>query len=134
MNRPIRVMAIGCLALFLALMLNVNYLQYIGAEDLNARGDNRRVVVDEYSRKRGAIVVDGEPSRRAARSTTSTSTAPLPAGGAVREPHRHYSFQYGSSGLENSHNAILSGNDPRLFVNRVVDLVGSNEPEGGASS
>jgi peptidoglycan glycosyltransferase len=54
-------MAISCLVLFLALMLNVNYLQYIGAEDLNARGDNRRVVVDEYSRKRGAIVVDGEP-------------------------------------------------------------------------
>ena len=28
MNRPIRVMAISCLVLFVALMINVNYVQY----------------------------------------------------------------------------------------------------------
>jgi hypothetical protein len=28
-NRPIRVMAISCLVLFLALMININYVQYI---------------------------------------------------------------------------------------------------------
>jgi peptidoglycan glycosyltransferase len=133
MNRPIRVMAIGCLALFLALMLNVNYLQYIGAEDLNARGDNRRVVVDEYSRKRGAIVVAGEPVAQSRPVDDQYEyLRRYPQAELYANLTGHYSFQYGSSGLENSHNAILSGSDPRLFVNRVVDLVGSNEPEGGS--
>jgi peptidoglycan glycosyltransferase len=133
MNRPIRVMAIGCLALFLALMVNVNYLQYIGAEDLNARADNRRVIVDEYSRKRGAIVVAGEPvaqSRQVDDEFEYLRRYPDPL--LYANLTGYYSFLYGSQGLENSQNAILSGNDPRLFVNRVVDLVGSNEPEGGS--
>jgi peptidoglycan glycosyltransferase len=133
MNRPIRVMAISCLVLFLALMVNVNYLQYIAAEDLNDRGDNRRVVVDEYSRKRGDIVVAGESVARSRKVDDQYEYLRR-----YSEPELYanltgyYSFQYGSAGLENSQNLILSGNDSRLFVDRVVDLVSSDEPEGGS--
>jgi len=133
MNRPIRVMAIGCLVLFLALMVNINYVQYISAEDINARADNRRVLVDEYSRKRGDIVVAGEPIAKS-----------RPVDDQYEYLRRYldpelygnltgyYSFTHGSAGLENSQNSILSGTDPQLFVNQVVDLVGSDEPEGGS--
>ena len=133
MNRPIRVMAISCLALFVALMVNVNYLQYISAEDLNARSDNRRVVVDEYSRKRGDIVVAGgliAQSRRVDDEFEYLRRYAEPE--LYANLTGYYALHIPAVGLENSQNGILSGNDTALFVDRVVDLVGSDEPEGGS--
>ncbi|MGI8614692.1 MAG: peptidoglycan D,D-transpeptidase FtsI family protein [Nocardioidaceae bacterium] len=135
MNRPIRVMAIGCLLMFVALMLNANYLQYVDAGNLNAKAGNRRVLVDEYSRERGPIVVGG---KSIAKSVPSDDEYKYQR----RYTHTHlyanltgyYSFVYGSSGLERSQNGILSGSDPRLFVNRVIDLVSSTSPKGGSVS
>ena len=75
MNKPIRTMAIFCMLLFAALLLNSTYLQYFDAGDLNASSDNHRVRDAEFSRKRGAILAGGTPSRRASRSTTSSSTS-----------------------------------------------------------
>jgi len=51
MNRPIRNLAIGCLVLFLALLLNINYVQVFKATDLNDRNDNRRARDAECARK-----------------------------------------------------------------------------------
>ena len=59
MNKPIRTMAVACLVLFLALLMNATYLQYFAAGDLNSHNDNRRVRDAEFSRKRGAILVAG---------------------------------------------------------------------------
>ena len=61
MNKPIRTISIFCLLLFLALMLNVTYLQYWKAGKLNDDSRNRRVLVESYSRERGAILVGREP-------------------------------------------------------------------------
>ena len=59
MNRPIRNLALGCLVLFLALLINVTYLQYWQADSLSSLSehpDNRRVLDEAFSRPRGAIV------------------------------------------------------------------------------
>src|SRR4029079_14161191 len=39
---------------------------------------------------------------------------------------------YGRSAVESSQNDILSGSDQRLFVNRVVDMIGNSQPKGGS--
>ncbi|MGH3499087.1 MAG: peptidoglycan D,D-transpeptidase FtsI family protein [Nocardioidaceae bacterium] len=133
MNKPIRVMAIGCMLMFLALLINANYLQFFEADSLNAHAGNRRVVNEEFSRDRGPILVGNQ---QVAQSVP------------VKDPYRYlrvykhpqlygnltgyYSYIYGRSGIENSQNSILSGSDPRLFVNRVIDLVGSSQPKGGS--
>ena len=44
MNRPIRLLSIGCILLFMALLLNVNYVQFVNAGDLIFRSDARRRV------------------------------------------------------------------------------------------
>ena len=75
MNRPIRNLAIGCLVLFLALLINVTYLQYWQSDSLTSLGkhpDNRRVLDADFARSRGSIVVR---SPRAGSPTTSTSTS-----------------------------------------------------------
>jgi len=132
MNRPIRVMAIGCLLMFLALLLNANYVQFIHADELNARTDNRRVLNDEYSRERGAILVANTPVAKSVPSRDSFEylrTYPSPE--LYANITGYYSYLYGARDIEQVENGILSGSDPQLFVDRVIDLVGSEPPTGG---
>jgi penicillin-binding protein A len=132
MNKPIRTMSVFCMLLFLALLGNVTYLQYIRAASLNEDPRNRRVIDASFSRARGAIVVDGD--RVIADSRASDDRYKFRR--EYPEP-RTYSaitgyFSFDSqTGLEQSQNPVLSGDDPRLFVTRLVDLVNSNSPEGG---
>jgi len=44
----------------------------------------------------------------------------------------YFSCTYGTSGIESSQNSVLSGSDERLFVNRVIDMVGNEQPKGGS--
>jgi peptidoglycan glycosyltransferase len=133
MNRPIRVMAIACLVLFVALMANINYVQYVDADDLNDRAGNNRVRHDEFSRERGPIIVgdrqialsvpvdDEFEFQRTYRQTNLYSNLT-----------GYFSYDHDSSEIENSENSILSGSDPRLFVNRVIDLLSSEQSKGGS--
>jgi peptidoglycan glycosyltransferase len=132
-NRPIRVLAVFCGVLFLALLLNANYVQFVIADDLNSRNGNRRVIDEEFSRERGEILV---AARRVARSVESDDEFDYQRVYNQPELYAHltgfYSYLFGASDLELAANPILSGSDPRLFVNRVIDLVGSQQPAGGS--
>jgi peptidoglycan glycosyltransferase len=135
MNKPIRTMAIACMALFMALLLNTTYLQYVQAGDLNSRNDNKRVRDAEFSRKRGAILVGGDAiaqSRPVDDEFKYLRTYPQP----LKYAHLSgfYSYIYGRDGVELTFNDILSGSDDRLFVDRVVDMLGNSQPEGGSVS
>ncbi len=135
MNRSIRTMAIFCMLLFLALLLNSTYLQYFDASSLNSRDDNKRVRDAEFSRERGAILVDGHPVAESKPSKDQYKYQRV-----YSEPLKYapitgyYSYIYGRRAIESSQNDILSGSDPRLFVNRVVDLLGNSQPKGGSVS
>jgi len=131
-NKPIRTMAIVCLALFLALMVNSTYLQYLRADDLNSRNDNKRVRDAEFSRERGAILVRGSSVAESVPVDDQFEFQrqyPQP----LKYAHLsgYYSYTYGRSAVELTQNDILSGSDPRLFVNRVVDMFGNTQPKGG---
>ncbi len=132
MNKPIRTMAIFCMALFLALLVNATYLQYLRADDLNSRDENKRVRDAEFARERGAILVGGNSiaeSRPVDDRFEFQRTYPQ----ARKYAHitGYYSYTYGRNAVELTQNEILSGSDPRLFVNRVVDLFGNSQPKGG---
>jgi peptidoglycan glycosyltransferase len=133
MNRPIRLLAAGCLVLFLALLVNANYWQAVKADDLSARNDNKRVRDAEFSRERGPILVAGRPIARSVKVRDQFSYLrryPQPL--LYAHLSGHYSYLFGASAIEHSQNGILSGSDPRLFVSRVADLVGNAQPEGGS--
>lgn len=135
MNKPIRTMAVACMVLFLAMLLNATYLQYFQADDLNDRNDNRRVRDAEFSRQRGPILAAGSPL---AESVTSEDQFEYQRRYPQPFKYAHltgfFSYIYGASGVESNQNEILSGSDPRLFVNRVVDMVSNTQPEGGSVS
>jgi peptidoglycan glycosyltransferase len=133
MNKPIRTMSIFCMLLFAALLLNSTYLQYVQAGDLNGRGDNKRVRDAEFSRKRGAIVAGGTSVAESVRSRDQYEYQRV-----YKQPKKYapltgyYSYIYGRAAVESSQNEILSGSDPRLFVKRVVDMLGDSQPKGGS--
>ncbi|MDQ4007356.1 MAG: penicillin-binding protein 2 [Actinomycetota bacterium] len=133
MNRPIRWLSVGCILLFLALLLNVNYVQFVRADDLNDNSGNTRVQVAEFSRERGPILVADDP---VAVSKPVKDRFEFLRAYPQAEPYAHvtgyYSYIYGSGGVELTQNEILSGSDPRLFVDRVIDLVTNQEPQGGS--
>lgn len=133
MNRPIRVIAISCLVLFMALLVNINVVQFVNADSLNAKNGNKRVINEEFSRERGAILVSGNPIAESVPSKDNYKFQRRYPDARLYAPiSGYYSYVYGRSGLENSQNSVLSGSDNRLFVNRVVDLLSNKKPKGGS--
>lgn len=135
MNSPIRRVAAGCLLLCLALLVNATYVQAFQAEDLNEREGNRRVLIDEYSRERGPILV-GEPPTQIALSTPVEGELgylrEYPEPNLYAHATGYYSFLYGRRAIESAQNSILSGSDDRWFFRRLIDLVTGEQPRGGA--
>ena len=132
MNKPIRTISIFCLLLFLALMVNASYLQYWKSGKLNDDPRNRRELVASYSRERGAILVGRNSA--VAKSVKSDDeyqyqrTYPAPFQFA---PITGWFSYYSSTGIERTQNDVLSGEDSRLFVTKLVDLISNDPPQGG---
>ena len=133
MNRPIRNIAVACLVLFLALILNANYVQFVQADELNSKNGNKRVINEEFSRDRGAILVDGKPVAESVKSKDEYEyQRRYPEKGLYAPLTGYFSYIFGRDSIESSQNSVLSGSDDRLFVNRVVDLVSNKQPKGGS--
>lgn len=131
MNKPIRTISVFCLLLFLALLVNSTYLMYVRADDLATDPKNRRVVTEAFSRERGAILVGREPVARSVPSDDRYDyqrTYPQPFRYA---PVTGYFSYFTQTGIERSQNEVLSGDDDRLFVARLVDMLSNTEPQGG---
>lgn len=131
MNKPIRTISLFCLVLFLALMLNATYLMYVRSGELTADPQNRRVINAAFSRERGAILVGKDPVARSVPSDDSYDfqrTYPQPFKYA---PLTGYFSYYSQTGIERSQNDVLSGDDSRLFVTRLVDMLSNTDPQGG---
>ncbi len=121
------------LVLFTALLGNITFVQAFWADELNARSDNRRVLLDQYARQRGPILVQ------------ETAVARSRATGGAFEYRRRYpepelyahstgyfSWIYGRSATERVANDVLAGTDDALFARRLIDLVAGRPPEGGS--
>lgn len=135
MNSPIRKVAAGCLLLCLTLLANAAYVQAFQADDLNRREGNRRVLIDEYSRERGPILVGDPPTEIAVSSPVEGELGyrrEYPQPELYAHTTGFYSFFFGRSAVERAQNSILSGSDDRWFIRRLVDLVTGEQPRGGA--
>ncbi|MGB9378329.1 MAG: penicillin-binding protein 2 [Mycobacteriales bacterium] len=132
MNAPIRKVAIAVLVLFGLLFINLNYVQVVQADKLRRNQGNQRLLLQTYERQRGSIVVDG----KAIATSTATNDRlkylrQYPAGPLYAPVTGYYSLVYGASAIERSEDSVLSGEDDRLFVRRVSDLVTGRVPRGG---
>lgn len=132
MNAPIRRLALVVFAMFTALLVALTYIQFVQADDLRALDGNRRTLLTEYGRDRGAILVDGTPIAESEPANNDLSwIRTYPQGRLYSHITGYYSFTYGAGpGLERSRNALLSGSDDSLFYRRLPDILIGREPTG----
>jgi peptidoglycan glycosyltransferase len=132
-NKPLRRVAVFCGLLVLALLLRVNYVQFVQADQLSNDTHNRRVAINQYAQPRGDIIVDG----KAITGHTTTTGSDFKykrtyTDGAMWAPVTgHASQAFGTSFLEGVEDKFLTGNDDRLFFNRTIDLLTGKQKQGG---
>ena len=133
MNRPIRRLA-GVLALMLvAILVNITVIQVVLAGDYRDRPGNQRVLLEEYDRERGPILVDADPIARSVESGDALRFLRTYSNGPLYAPVTgFYSIIFGATGLERQENRVLSGRSDLFFVDRTEQLFAGRQPRGGA--
>jgi peptidoglycan glycosyltransferase len=132
-NTPLRKLSIAVLVMFGVLLLNLNYLQVVDAGALHNNSHNPRLILEEYSRQRGPILVAGKKIASSVATNDRLKYERRYSSGPLYAPATgFYSLVYGATGIESAENPVLAGTDDSLFVRRVVDLVTGQPPEGGS--
>ncbi len=133
MNRQINRVTAGLIFLLLALIANVSFIQVFDAKSLRSQPGNQRVLLTEYSRERGPILLSSTP---VAQSTATKDALKFlrsyPKGAAYAPVTGFYSMVYGATGIEGRENDVLAGNDSRFFVDRLQQMFANRKPQGGA--
>lgn len=134
MNKPIRRVAFIALLMFGLLLANGTYMMIFQQQSLAAQPQNRRVRDAEFAQNRGAILAAGK--------TEIAKTVPskdrfkyqrvYPEDELYAVITGFYSYDRGSTGLERTYNAPLSGTDDALFVRRLIDMATNKTPEGAS--
>ncbi|MFI8198105.1 peptidoglycan D,D-transpeptidase FtsI family protein [Streptomyces sp. NPDC085942] len=133
MNKPLRRVAIFCGLLMFALLLRDNWIQYVRADELTAREENRRIRIERYAHERGDIIVDGKAVTGSVETDGSDFTYKrVWKNGPLWAPVTGYSSQaFDSSQLEKLEDGILTGNDDQLFFNRTLSMFTGEKKQGG---
>jgi cell division protein FtsI/penicillin-binding protein 2 len=132
-NKPLRRVAVFCGLLVLALLIRVNYVQFVQADELKNDAHNRRVTINQYASPRGDIIV-GDKAITGHTETTGSDFKFKATfkNGAMWAPVTGYASQaFGTSMLEGVNDKILTGDDDRLFFRRTVDILTGKEKQGG---
>jgi len=135
MSRPIRRIGFVLALLLIALLANVTYIQVVKAGDYRDRPGNQRVLLEEYSRERGPILVGPNPVARSKETGDTLKFLRVYSNGPLYAPVTgFYSLVYGATGLERTENRILTGRSSLFVVDRVAQLFAGRQPVGGAVS
>jgi penicillin-binding protein A len=131
-NTPVRKIAIAVMVMILLLMANLTFVQVIKATDYREDTRNRRVLLAEYSRKRGQISADGKVLARSVETNDRLQyQREYPEGPVFAPVTGYYSSDFSSGGMERATDAVLNGSDDRLFGRRLSDLITGRDPSGG---
>lgn len=135
MKAPVRRISVLVAVLFAALLISSTLIQFVQAPSISARADNRRTLLDNYSRERGSIIVGDQPVARSLPSPDEQITflRTYPQGPLYAAVTGYFSYTYGAGGgLEGSEGELLSGSADELFYRRVTDLL-TGRQQAGAS-
>jgi len=133
-ERQIRRLGVGLLALFLALFVQINYLQVFAADRIeNDPANAFRQLKAEYSVDRGSILAsDGRTVLASSRKSSGTLKYQrrYPQGERYADVTGFYSFVYSRTKLEAAYNDWLSGDAPELLPQTLTDLVLGRDKRG----
>ena len=138
MDRQIRRLGIGIVALFGLLFVQLSYVQVFAADDIKGDPANaRRQIIAEYKVERG-LILSADNAVLARSIPNEDERAELlfrriyPDGPLYSGITGYYSRIYGRDGLEEAANPYLSGDAPELAVSTFTDLILGKERKGGS--
>ena len=133
MNHALRRVSLACLAMFLLLLVNANYVQGFEAGKLADDPGNGRTFAQQYQYQRGSIITaDNVPIAQSKHISGVYSFQRYYPAGATYAPVTGYDTPYSKTGIEQAEDKLLAGTDPRLAVRNLIDLV-TGKPRKGAT-
>ncbi|CEH09109.1 Penicillin-binding protein [Propionibacterium freudenreichii] len=132
MNKSLRGVSLIAAIMFLALLVNATFNYGFRSKGLNDDPSNRRVTDSQFNTDRGSILASNTPiAQSVAVSGNRFSTQRTYSNGALYAPVTgFYSYIYGRTGLEQSYNSQLSGQDDSQFFSRMIDEATGKNPQG----
>jgi peptidoglycan glycosyltransferase len=130
MQPQIRRVGIGLLVAFLAVFVQLNFVQIYAAEDIAGNSANRRALLREYSIKRGDIVTSDNVTVATSKATGGDLKyrREYPGGDLYGQITGFYSLVYGATRIEASYNDQLLGESGVISMQDIQDrLLGSGE-------
>jgi peptidoglycan glycosyltransferase len=133
MNRALRRVSLGCLVMFVALLINVNLLQGFQTNSLAGDKGNIRSFDQQFQYQRGSISTsDGVVIAKSRPVKGIYKFQRYYPFGPVYAPATGYDSMYGSTGIEEAENKLLSGTDPTLTVHNLIDLITGKQKQGAS--
>jgi len=133
MNHALRRISLVVLAMFLLLLLSVNYVQAFEPSSLAVQRGNARVFSQQYQYQRGSIITADNKTIAESLHVKGIyayqRSYPDPATFATVTG---YDSLYSAAGIEKTEDKFLSGSDPQLTVHNLIDLV-TGKPRRGAT-
>src|SRR5580704_5625429 len=125
MNKAILRISLACLAMFVLLMLNINYVQAFEGNSLADKPLNARTFDEQFSYQRGSILANGDNTDlKIAYSTLQhRQYHRVYPYGAEYAPITGFHTIYSNTGIEQAEENELAGNDPRLAVHNFTSLL-----------
>jgi peptidoglycan glycosyltransferase len=125
MNRQIRYVGAAMLVLFVALFVQLNYVQVVQAKKLSHDPRNTRIATRDFSQPRGDILsADGKVLAHSVPSNDIYKRLrTYPAGALFAQIVGYYSFTYGSDGVERQYDGQLSGRSVPISVQDLRHLL-----------
>ena len=132
MNRELRRVSLVIMAMFAALFVSSTAIQFGFADSLNNDPRNVRTLYDSYKTKRGAILVQGQPIAQSVQTADAYHWQRKFQGPMYSAVTGFYSNLQGTSGLEQSLNTYLNGQNSSQFFEQLNATLSGN-PVSGAS-
>ncbi len=130
MNRAILRISLACLAMFVLLLLNVNYVQAFETTKLAGESGNTRIFNQQFSFQRGTILAGNLKIAESQLVKGTDIYKRVYPYGQVYAPVTGYDSIYGQSGIEQAENSMLDGSDPRLAVRNFTALLTGKQKQG----
>jgi penicillin-binding protein A len=136
MNRALFRLSLACLAMFVLLLLNVNYVQAFEANSLADRPGNIRIFDQQFQYQRGSIIAAG-----GGQSVTIAESRPVKGtniyqryypSGPMYAPVTGYDSIFSTTGIEHFEEKYLAGTASNLTVHNLIGLL-TGKPKQGAT-
>ncbi len=132
MNGTLKRVAIACMVMFGLLLVNVNYLQAVKAEQYREDNRNFRRFFERYENQRGRITAGNEVLAESIDTEGDIRFERRYPNGRMYAPVTGFFAPESERGIEAAENRLLDGSSADLLIRRAVDLF-TNKPTRGAS-